>query len=42
MIFILLCEILSNDDKFMRVVERIYEDRHRGFETGYNKLRNKN
>jgi hypothetical protein len=29
------------DDKFMRVVERIYENRHIGFETGYKKLRNK-
>ena len=31
----------SQDDKFMRVVERIYEDKHKGFETRYNKFRNK-
>jgi len=31
----------SQDDKFMRVVERTYENRHKGFETGYKKLRNK-
>jgi len=32
------CEIR---DRFMKVVEKIYEDRQKGFETGYNKLRNK-
>ena len=26
------CEILSKDDKFMKVVEEIYENRHKGFE----------
>jgi len=31
----------SQNDKFMRVVERIYENRHIGFETGYKKLRDK-
>lgn len=35
------CEILSKDDRFMKVVEKIYEDRHKGFERGYKKLRNK-
>ncbi|MFY9794958.1 MAG: hypothetical protein WA323_22740 [Candidatus Nitrosopolaris sp.] len=34
-------EILSQDDKFMRVVERLYENRHKGFETRYKKLRNR-
>ncbi|MGC1931299.1 MAG: hypothetical protein WA667_20200 [Candidatus Nitrosopolaris sp.] len=34
-------EILSQDDKFMRVMERLYENRHKGFETGYKKLRNR-
>lgn len=33
------CEILSQDDKFMKVVEEIYEDRHKGFERGYEKLK---
>jgi hypothetical protein len=36
------CEILSKDDKFMRMVEKIHEDKHKGFETGYKKLTNKN
>jgi len=35
------CEILSKDDKFMKAVEEIYESRHKGFETGYKKLKNK-
>ncbi|MGC2681401.1 MAG: hypothetical protein WA323_05990 [Candidatus Nitrosopolaris sp.] len=34
------CEILSQDDKFMRVVEKIHQDSHKGFETGFKKLRN--
>jgi|SRR5215472_13960083 len=32
-------ETLSQDDKFMRVVERIHEDRHKGFERGYKQLK---
>jgi hypothetical protein len=35
------CEILSKDDKFMKAVEEIYESRHKGFETGYKKLKNR-
>lgn len=27
-------KILSQDDKFMRVVEKLYENRHKGFERG--------
>ncbi len=34
--------ILSRDNKFIKVVEKIYENRHKGFERGYRKLRNKN
>lgn len=33
------CEILSQDDKFMRVVKKIQEDRHKGFERGYKMLK---
>jgi hypothetical protein len=33
------CEILSRDDKFMRVIEKIHEDRHKGFERGYEMLK---
>jgi len=33
-------ETLSQDDKFMKVVEKIHEDRHKGFERGYKQLRN--
>jgi hypothetical protein len=29
---------LSEDDRFMKVVEEIYEDRHKGFERGYKML----
>jgi hypothetical protein len=32
-------EILSHDEKFTKVVDEIYEKRHKGFETGYKKLR---
>ena len=34
------CEILSKDVKFMSVVEKINENRHKGFEKGYKKLTN--
>ena len=34
------CEILSKDDGFVKVVEEIYEDRHKGFERGYKMLMN--
>jgi hypothetical protein len=33
------CEVLSQDDKFMKVVEEIYEDRNKGFERGYEMLK---
>jgi hypothetical protein len=32
-------EILSQDYRFMRVVKKIHEDRHKGFERGYKQLR---
>ena len=35
-------EILSQDEKFMRVVAEIYKNRHKGFEAGYKKLTNSN
>jgi hypothetical protein len=35
-------EILSKDDKFMKVVQEIYENRHKVFEAGYKKLTNSN
>jgi hypothetical protein len=31
-------EILSKDDKFMKVVKEIYENRHKCFERGYKSL----
>jgi hypothetical protein len=34
------CDLLSRDDEFMRMVDKIHEDRHKGFEIGYKKLRN--
>jgi hypothetical protein len=34
-------ENLSKDGKFMRAVDRIYEDKQKVFEIGYRKLRNK-
>jgi hypothetical protein len=34
-------EILSQDEKFMKVVEEIYKNRHKGF-AGYKKLTNSN
>jgi hypothetical protein len=35
-------KILSQDEKFMKVVEQIYKNRHKGFEAGYKKLRSAN
>jgi hypothetical protein len=35
-------EILSKDEKFMKVVEGIYKNKHKGFETGYKMLTNSN
>ena len=35
-------EILSQDEKFMKVVEEIYKNRHKGFEAGYKKLTDSN
>src|SRR5262249_23017623 len=32
-------DILSKDDKFMRVVEKVHEDMHKDFEKGYEILR---
>ncbi|MDQ6668504.1 MAG: hypothetical protein M3Y53_09805 [Thermoproteota archaeon] len=40
--FLYYCEILSRDHKFMRVVEEIYENRHKGFEQGCELLREYN
>jgi hypothetical protein len=37
--FLYYCKILSRDHKFMRVVEEIYENRHKGFEHGCDILR---
>lgn len=34
------CEILSKDDRFVKVVEQIYEDRHKGFGRGHKILMN--
>lgn len=36
--FLYYCEILSRDDRFMKVVEEIHENRHKGFERGYQYL----
>jgi hypothetical protein len=33
-------EILSKDEKFMKVVDGIYNNRHKGFEAGYKELKN--
>jgi hypothetical protein len=33
------CEIQSKDDRFMKVVKKIYEDKHKDFEIGYNRPR---
>jgi hypothetical protein len=35
-------EILSQDEKFMKVVEEIYKNRHKGFEVGYKNLTDSN
>jgi uncharacterized protein YjfI (DUF2170 family) len=40
--FLYYCEILSRDLKFMRMVEEIYENRHKGFERGCDLLRKYN
>lgn len=40
--FLYYFEILSRDHKFMRVVEKIYENRHKGFEHGCELLRKYN
>jgi NAD(P)-dependent dehydrogenase (short-subunit alcohol dehydrogenase family) len=40
--FLYYCEILSRDHKFMRMVEGIYENRHKGFERGCDLLRKYN
>jgi hypothetical protein len=40
--FLYYCEILSRDHKFMRVVDDIYENRHKGFEHGCELLRKHN
>jgi len=34
------CEILSKDDRFVKVMEQIYEDRHKGFDRGHKILMN--
>jgi uncharacterized protein YcaQ len=34
------CQILSKDDRFVKVVEQIYEDRHKGFDGGHKILMN--
>ncbi len=34
------CEILSQDDTFKKVVQEIHENRHKGFERGYNRIMN--
>lgn len=34
------CKILSQDDRFMKVVQEIHENRHKGFEEGYQYLMN--
>jgi len=34
------CEILSKYDRFVKVVEQIYEDRHKGFDRGHKILMN--
>lgn len=39
-VFLYYCKILSGDRKFMRMVEEIYENRHKGFERGYAMLTN--
>lgn len=33
-------KILSEDKRFMAAVKEIYKDRHKGFERGYEMLRN--
>lgn len=40
--FSYFCDILSRDRKFMRMVEEIYENRHKGFERGCEHLRKYN
>jgi len=40
--FLYYYEILSRDRKFMRMVDEIYENRHKGFERGYDLLRKYN
>ena len=39
-VFSYYCKILSKDDKFMKVMEEIYGDRHKGFERGYKMIIN--
>lgn len=34
-------ESLSGDNKFMNIVQKLYENRHKGFERGYQMLTNK-
>ena len=34
-------DLLSRDQKFKRVVQKIYESKHKGFECGYKRLFNK-